>query len=85
MRETPFGQHHEFAEEIEIWLRSRFTVLWILSYVEERIVTSFKELCHMARKEAMVSMPDILSWVIRIRIKSNDAVDVEWMRFAHGN
>lgn len=39
----------KFAEEIEICLRSRFTVVWVSSYEEERIVTSLKELCERTK------------------------------------
>jgi AAA+ superfamily predicted ATPase len=35
----------EFKEELEIYLRSRFTVIWIVSYEEERIIDLFREVC----------------------------------------
>ena len=34
-----------FQDEIEIYLRSRFTVVWIASYEEDRIITTLKTLC----------------------------------------
>jgi AAA+ superfamily predicted ATPase len=43
----------KFAEEIEICLRSRFTVVWISSYEEERIVASLKELCERTKRRLL--------------------------------
>ncbi|MCU0780027.1 MAG: hypothetical protein MUF04_02870 [Akkermansiaceae bacterium] len=43
----------KFAEEIEICLRSRFTVVWISSYEEERIVASLKELCDRTKRRLL--------------------------------
>jgi hypothetical protein len=40
-----------FQQEIELYLRSRFTLIWVVSYEEERIITHLKELspgqCHL--------------------------------------
>ncbi|MGH2361983.1 MAG: AAA family ATPase, partial [bacterium] len=35
----------QIADEIEIFLRSRFTVIWIVSYEEERIIAALKGQC----------------------------------------
>ena len=43
----------KFAEEIEICLRSRFTVVWVSSYEEERIVASLKELCDRTKRRLL--------------------------------
>ena len=40
----------KFADEIEIYLRSRFTVLWIASYEEDRIVATLKGLCEKSTR-----------------------------------
>ena len=53
----------KFAEEIEICLRSRFTVVWISSYEEERIVASLKELCERTKRR-------LLTWDLAAHFKA---------------
>lgn len=38
------------AEEIEIYLRSRVTVIWIVSYEEDRILATLKALCERSNR-----------------------------------
>ena len=40
-----------FKQEMEIYLRSRFTVIWVVSYEEERVITALRDLCAEARPE----------------------------------
>ena len=39
-----------FSDEIEIYLRSRFTVVWVASYEEDRIITTLKTLCERTNR-----------------------------------
>jgi len=40
----------DFKQEIEIYLRSKFTVIWIASFEEERVISNLKELCENTRR-----------------------------------
>ncbi|PIP40548.1 AAA family ATPase, partial [Candidatus Desantisbacteria bacterium CG23_combo_of_CG06-09_8_20_14_all_40_23] len=35
----------DFKQEMEIYLRSKFTVIWVVTYEEERLIDDLKELC----------------------------------------
>jgi AAA+ superfamily predicted ATPase len=48
------------GEEIEIYLRSRYTVLWIASYEEDRIITTLKALCEKTARRLVTW--DIAAW-----------------------
>ena len=50
----------DLREEIEIYLRSRFTVLWIASYEEDRIITTLKALCEKTGRRLVTW--DIAAW-----------------------
>ncbi|MBN1901891.1 AAA family ATPase [Candidatus Sumerlaeota bacterium] len=52
----------EFKEELEIYLRSRFTVIWIISYEEERIMELFKEICSQANPQRRLISWDIAGY-----------------------
>jgi AAA+ superfamily predicted ATPase len=51
-----------FQDEIEIYLRSRFTVLWIASYEEDRIVTLLKTLCERSKPPRRLFTWDIAAY-----------------------
>lgn len=40
----------DFKQEMEIYLRSKFTVIWVVSYEEERIINDLKELCEKTNR-----------------------------------
>ena len=40
----------QFQQEIETYLRSRFTVIWIASYEEDRIIATLKALCERTNR-----------------------------------
>lgn len=42
-----------FKQEMEIYLRSKLTVIWVISYEEERIINCFKELCEASNRTLM--------------------------------
>jgi hypothetical protein len=45
----------EFAQEIEIYLRARFTVIWIASYEEERVIEALRAVCEKGSRR-------LISW-----------------------
>ena len=49
-----------FQEEIEIYLRSRFTVIWVASYEEERIITALKAVCEQNNRRLITW--DVADW-----------------------
>ena len=52
-----------FTDEIETYLRSRFTVIWIASYEEDRIINSLKALCERTTRR-------LVTWDIAAYFKS---------------
>ena len=52
-----------FSDEIEIYLRSRFTVVWVASYEEDRIITTLKTLCERTNRR-------LVTWDIAAYFKS---------------
>ena len=51
-----------FQDEIEIYLRSRFTVLWVASYEEDRIITTLKTLCERSAPPRRLFTWDIAAY-----------------------
>ncbi len=55
----------QFQDEIEIYLRSRFTVIWVASYEEDRIITTLKALCERANPQRR-----LFTWDVAARLKA---------------
>lgn len=51
-----------FQDEIEIYLRSRFTVIWIASYEEDRIIATLKTLCERSNPHRRLFTWDIAAF-----------------------
>ena len=51
-----------FFDEIEIYLRSRFTVIWIASYEEDRITATLKTLCERSQPQRRLFTWDIAAY-----------------------
>jgi SpoVK/Ycf46/Vps4 family AAA+-type ATPase len=43
----------DFQQEMEIYLRSRFTLIWVVSYEEDRLVSSLKTLCEGSHRRLL--------------------------------
>ena len=44
----------EFQKEIEIYFRSRFTLIVVVSFEEERIIEEIKQVCENSRRQLFV-------------------------------
>ncbi len=51
-----------FLDEIEIYLRARFTVLWIASYEEERILAALREVCEQRKPQRLLFDWDVATY-----------------------
>jgi SpoVK/Ycf46/Vps4 family AAA+-type ATPase len=52
----------QFREEIETYLRARFTVLWIASYEEERIIATLREVCDQSKPPRLLYTWDLAAF-----------------------